>query len=204
MKKLFIVFFFILIYFQISVSQSYHRVCKEIDGVDWCGYADSSGNLKIPYKYTMAYTDTLKTIAFVANKKDGLIAIDSTGKKLFNVFIYDNGPDYLSEGLFRIENKRNGKIGFADMQGNIIILPTYFHASPFKNGIAKVTKVGKKEKVGEYTIITNGEWGLINKKGEIILPYFYDEINILDNGKIELIKGNNKIQVTFLSHFEPE
>jgi len=90
------------------------------------------------------------------------------------------------------------------MQGNIIILPTYFHASPFKNGIAKVTKVGKKEKVGEYTIITNGEWGLINKKGEIILPYFYDEINILDNGKIELIKGNNKIQVTFLSHFEPE
>ena len=114
MKKLFIVFFFILIYFQISVSQSYHRVCKEIDGVDWCGYADSSGNLKIPYKYTMAYTDTLKTIAFVANKKDGLIAIDSTGKKLFNVFIYDNGPDYLSEGLFRIENKRNGKIGFAE------------------------------------------------------------------------------------------
>ena len=81
------------------------------------------------------------------------------------MFIYDNGPDYLSEGLFRIENKRNGKIGFADMQGNIIILPTYFHASPFKNGIAKVTKVGKKEKVGEYTIITNGEWGLINKKG---------------------------------------
>ncbi|MFT4094143.1 MAG: WG repeat-containing protein [Niabella sp.] len=49
--------------------------------------------------------------------------------------IYDNGPDYLEEGLFRFVE--NGKIGFANPDGLKIIDAKYDFATPFSNGIAE-------------------------------------------------------------------
>ena len=42
------------------------------------------------------------------NETGKIIGIDQNATKLFEVFKYDNGPDYLESGLFRIV--RNGKI----------------------------------------------------------------------------------------------
>ncbi len=183
--------------FQNAFPQLYSSIKKTSKGIDLYGYTDGKGNIKIERKYPLIFTDTLNTIAFVINRNYELIAIDSTGQKLFNVYKFDNGPDYISEGLFRITKKN--KVGYADIQGNIIIEPVYFAASPFKNNIAKVTKQGVKKKDWEYTIIKNAKWGIINKQGELIVPFFYDEIIFLNNGNIELINGENKIQIHIIS-----
>lgn len=53
------------------------------------------------------------------------------------------------DGLFRIVGK-NGKIGFADTCGVIVIPPVFSYATPFHNGEAKVSFGGKNEKQGEY------------------------------------------------------
>lgn len=61
---------------------------------------------------------------------------------------YDNGDDYFSEGLQRIVDK-DGKIGFRDSIGKIVIAPRYAFAFPFKEGYAKVTDTGHREAVNE-------------------------------------------------------
>jgi hypothetical protein len=83
------------------------------------------------------FTDTFKKIAIVKKPKLGFVAINRREKVLFEVFTFDNGPDYLSDGLFRI--KKNGKIGYADSDFSIKIQPQYGCAFPFENGVAEVS-----------------------------------------------------------------
>lgn len=82
-------------------------------------------------------------------------------------FQYDNGDDYFSEGLQRIVG-RDGKIGFRDSLGKIVIPPRYAFAFPFKDGYAKVTDTGHLEAVdkhGEYHQWTSDSWYYIDKAG---------------------------------------
>ena len=79
------------------------------------------------------------------------------GKELFEVYKIDNGPDYVSDGLFRIVGK-NSKIGFADTCGVIVIPPVFSYATPFHNGEAKVSFGGKNEKQGEYQSWDQGSY----------------------------------------------
>lgn len=123
------------------------------------GYADFMGNIIIEPTYSFAFTDTLNTIAFVTDG-EYIIAINGKGKHLFRVFNYDNGPDYQSEGLFRIVNEME-EIGFADTLGNIIIEPQYKFAYPFKDGRAKVTNKGSSKQYGEYWYWDSDEWNYI-------------------------------------------
>lgn len=138
-----------------SNPQTLYKIEK--DGL--FGYADSACNIIIEPTYSFAFTDTLNTIAFVT-ASENIIAINSKGKYLFMVFNYDNGPDYQSEGLFRIVNKE-GEIGFADTLGNVIIKPQYKFAYPFKDGKAKVTNKGERKRDGEYGYWDSDEWSYI-------------------------------------------
>ena len=70
-----------------------------------------------------------------------IICINDAGKELFYVFKYDNGPDYIQEGLFRIMDE-DGLVGFADSLGNVIIEPQFKFAYPFKGG--KTSAQGKR------------------------------------------------------------
>ena len=63
----------------------------------------------------------------------GFAAIDSNGNFLFEVFPYDNGPDYPSDGLIRILEK--GQVGYANLAGEIVIDPRFECAYPFENGV---------------------------------------------------------------------
>ena len=53
-------------------------------------------------KYTIAFTDTISSIGFVGTRKGEIVCINNAGKELFEVYKIDNGPDYVSDGLFRI------------------------------------------------------------------------------------------------------
>ena len=94
-------------------------------GVPVC-YLNERGDTIVPYgKYRYCQTDTIKKIGFAYENKPKdarIICINDAGKELFYVFKYDNGPDYIQEGLFRIMNE-DGLVGFADSLGNVIIEP---------------------------------------------------------------------------------
>jgi hypothetical protein len=143
---------------------------------DKCGYKDVKGDTLIPLgKYYFCYTDTFRTYAIVLTNDGKCIAIDRNFNELYKVFWFDSGPDDSSDSLFRIV--KNGKMGFADSAtGKIMIPPVFNFVSPFVKGLAGYNEGGilKKDTVIEGHYIDGGKWGVINKKGEIIIKAQYD------------------------------
>ena len=139
-------------------------------GVPVC-YLNERGDTIVPYgKYRYCQTDTIKKIGFAYENKPKdarIICINDAGKELFYVFKYDNGPDYIQEGLFRIMNE-DGLVGFADSLGNVIIEPQFKFAYPFKGGKTKATLKGERKVVpesdGEKHYWESETWFYIDKK----------------------------------------
>lgn len=152
-----------------------------------CGFMNSKKEIVIPVgKYANIYSIEFDKIAFVSLQgKTGIYAINRSEDVLFQVYSFDNGPDYVSNGLFRIVN--NGRMGFADMNGEVVIKPIFLFVYPFQNnGLAVFNEGGSIVKDGEYHRYQGGKWGAINKKGEIVIPAIYED------GKPNGLKKNNK------------
>ena len=130
------------------------------------GYISQQGDTIIPLgKYDYCFTDTFRIYAIVHKTTGGFYAIDRKENTMYEVFKFDNGPDYVEEGLFRIIE--NGKIGYADAAtGKVVIKPQYECAFPFENGIAKVSVKCKQTPEGEFTKWESEKWSFINKKGK--------------------------------------
>ena len=130
------------------------------------GYVNEKGDTVIPLgKYDYIFTDTFTKMAIVY-KEGKCIGIDKNETELFEVYWYDNGPDYVEDGLFRI--KHGDKIGYANLDGEIIIKPQYKCATPFENGQAQVAYECNLVKDGEYTMIENAQWLKIDTEGKTI------------------------------------
>lgn len=132
-------------------------------------YLNANGDTIIPFgKYVYLGIDTLKHYANVAVlREDGSsgerVAIDRNENVLYDLVFFDNGPDYFQEGLVRA--KRNGKIGFANKYGQIVIPCEYAFAWWFETGKAKVAYRAVQIKDGEYTRVESDEWFYIDKSG---------------------------------------
>ncbi len=132
-----------------------------------CGYVNLAGDTIIPIgKYLVCWDDTIKNFGIVYGESDsvGLIAIDPAGHLLYEVYRYDNGPDWVEDGLFRII--RNGKIGYADEDGMIKIKPQFACADQFSDGRARVALHCDLIPDGEHTLQKSEEWFYIDKAGE--------------------------------------
>ena len=131
------------------------------------GYISPAGDTVIEFgKYNHCFTDTFRTYAIVASEKKGLIGINRAEKQLFEVFVYDNGPDYVEDGLFRI--KEGEKIGYANTSGEIVIPPQFICAFPFQNGKAKVALNCTTKQDGEHRFWESDNWFFIDKSGNRI------------------------------------
>jgi hypothetical protein len=75
---------------------------------------------------------------------------------------------------------KNDKIGFIDLNGNWKIDPQFHFTLGFKNGFAPITK----EKEGDY--------GVINTKGQVVVPFEYKSIfNFSKTGiAVAILKGS--------------
>jgi hypothetical protein len=132
---------------------------------DPVAFIDEKGDTLIPFgKYAYFGTDTLRYYANVLEDGSKPVAINAKGEVLFNLFIFDNGPDYFVEGLTRV--KRNGKMGFANQYGQVVIPCQYDFAKPFENGRAEVTFEAETVPDGEYTRVESEEWFFIDKMGK--------------------------------------
>ncbi len=131
-------------------------------------YLSAQGDTIIPFgKYLYNNANQITVYGFVFKKDSGPIAIDSKGTELFEPFWFDNGADYVSDGLFRIT--KDGLIGFANAEtAEIVIPPTYLCAFPFKDGKAKVSFECNTVTVGEYSLWESSDWFYIDHKGTMI------------------------------------
>lgn len=94
------------------------------------------------------------------------VIMDSQKTALYDVFIYDNGPDYPAEGLIRV--MKNGKIGYADAKTYVLVIePKFDCAFPFENGQAKVSNQCKTVKDGEYSVWESDAWQYVDKRGNL-------------------------------------
>ncbi len=138
-------------------------------GEEFC-YINQKGDTVIPYgRYDLSFSDTIISFGIVVEKigkKQELIGINQQLERLYEVHWFDNGPDYIEEGLFRII--RNDLIGYADATGKIIIDPQFSCAYPFSEGKAKVANDCNFEKQDEHTEMISTNWFYIDKKGEKI------------------------------------
>jgi hypothetical protein len=164
---------FLILFFLCRYTASYGQTTNKQDYLlsfvdtvkDEYGYKNLRGEIVIPLgKYAICYTDTFRTYAIVLKSKYGFVTIDRNEKILYQVYPFDNGPDYTSDGYFRIIE--NNKIGFADSAtGKIIIKPQFDCAFPFEKNIAKVSNNCKTQADGEHEMWLSDNWYYIDKKG---------------------------------------
>lgn len=93
------------------------------------------------------------------------VLVDEQKTVLYEVYLYDNGPDAPSDGLYRVV--KDGKIGYADASTNAIVIePQYDCAYPFENGKAKVSTNCKTIQDGDHSVWESEDWQLIDKTGK--------------------------------------
>ena len=127
----------------------------------------------IPFgKYAYYGTDTLEFYANVIEHPNDStygrqIAIDRNQNILFDIVMFDNGPEPFNENLTRV--LRNGKMGYANKFGQIIIPCEYDYAKWFENGKAVVTYNAKEYfDLDDHKRVESDEWFVIDKKGKKI------------------------------------
>ena len=134
------------------------------------GYRNEAGKIIIPMgRYPVCFTDTFRNYGIVLKRGMGFVGIDRQDRVLYSVFIFDNGPDDPSDGLFRI--RASGKIGYADSAtGKIVIRPRFVCAWPFENGVAKVALECETRSDGKHSTWISDHWFFINKDGIQVNP----------------------------------
>lgn len=114
------------------------------DGATY-GYKDGRGTVVIAPRFRFAYEFGLGGVAAAVEppaREGGVprfVFIDSAGNVLAVAYAFDNGPDYFQEGLARIID--DGKIGYLDRAGAIVIAPQFAGATGFCHGHATVHDV---------------------------------------------------------------
>ncbi|WP_109829354.1 WG repeat-containing protein [Reichenbachiella versicolor] len=140
-------------------------------GID-VAYINSAGDTILPFgQYAYFGTDTLEYYATVMEHPNDStygrqVGINRDGKILFDLVLYDMGPDYFNEGLTRV--KRNGKMGFVNKKGEIIIPCQYDFAGYFENGSAEVTFEAREYyDLDDHLNVESDSWFCIDRKGNI-------------------------------------
>ena len=117
------------------------------------GYIDKTGAIAIPPQFRDTY-DFSEGLALVETKHGEHVFIDTKGDVALKFdFDYEPQYPYFSEGLVAI--KIDGKCGFADKTGKIVITPQFDEAYPFREGVTCVR--------------IRSRWGFIDKTGEWVI-----------------------------------
>jgi hypothetical protein len=122
--------------------------------------------------------------------------LDSKTGRVMVPFAYDRlGSQGKGQGLVFTDGlaqaRKDGKCGFVNINGEVVIPLEYDDVQWFNNGLAPVKKDGK--------------WGVINTNGDTVIPFeyesissFYDDTTFANqDGKMGIINKNNEIVIPF-------
>jgi hypothetical protein len=138
------------------------------------GFINTLGQEICPIKYDKgtdeAFVWSIAMIARISGSKKYYGFLDTMGKVLVYPWYEDVGR-FGSEGLVKVRYFNRG-YGFIDYNGNEAIPFMYDDAFDFNYGYAEVNIGAEKSKYFK-DLRVGGRWGMINTKGEIVVPIEY-------------------------------
>ncbi|MEE9524160.1 MAG: WG repeat-containing protein [Thermodesulfovibrionales bacterium] len=158
------------------------------------GYKDIDGQVVIEPRFIIAGEFSPEGVAAVVDKK-GWAYVNKSGEVVIRPHVYDNGPDYFSEGLARFSE--NGKFGFFDKTGNVVIKPAFDFAFPFREGLARVCNGCKLVKNGVHTTVEGGKWGYIDTRGKLVIQLGYEDARDFSDGVAKVKKEGKWIIINY-------
>ena len=144
---------------------------------DKCGLINLHGKPICEAKYDKLCIESPDYIQVEINDKYGYI--NSQGAEVIPVK-FDHIHQFDNDGY--AEAKYAGKYGVIDKNGNFVAEPKY----------DEIRIENYAPNIGDSTMIAKcGKWGLVNFRGEVIVPFEYDYLGSFHNG-IALIEVGNK------------
>ncbi|AGK98819.1 WG repeat-containing protein [Clostridium pasteurianum] len=143
------------------------------------GYVDKNGKVVIAAKYEVA-NNFNNDKAVVKLVKGPYEIIDPKGNTIQS-FKYPFVGD-ISEGLLIFKEKSDGKFGYINEKGGVVIEPKFGSAEPFKNGSAVINLSTDFE----------NKYGLIDKNGSFIIQPIYNNIKLLGEDMVAVGKAIDK------------
>lgn len=124
------------------------------------GWRSCDGRVAIAPRYLIAEPFGKGGMAAVVDKS-GWHYINRQGQLVIRPVIFDNGPDPFSDGLARYQ--KDGKYGFFNASGAVVIPAQFEFAYPFVHGKAKVGEGCRLMSDGEHTQVECRTWRHIKK-----------------------------------------
>ncbi|MED3561353.1 WG repeat-containing protein, partial [Bacillus xiapuensis] len=140
------------------------------------GYINKKGIEIIPASFEQA-SDFLDGKAIVKMKNGSYSLIDLTGKVLHS-YMFAFVGNY-GEGLLAFKKREDGKFGYIDEQGNVIIQPQFSAAEAFSQGRAIVNDSD------DYS----NRYGVINRNGQLVIQAEYEQIFNLGEDRYQVGKA---------------
>jgi hypothetical protein len=140
------------------------------------GYLNRRGKEVLPLEYVAA-SDFSDGKAVVKNK-DGTYSLIGLAGKIIKNYAYAFVGNY-GDGLLAFQKTVDGKYGYMDEQGQIVIEPQFSEAHAFSQGRAIVT----------MSVNDNVNFGLIDRKGQFMIKPHYPIILRLGEGRVAIGKA---------------
>lgn len=105
---------------------------------------------------------------WVSDEEDNYYMINMDGERIGDGSVENSKGFTVSEGMAAVE--KNGKWGFMDSEGTMVIDPQYEDARSFCNGYAAVEQSGK--------------WGFIDEQGTIVIEPQFVDVRDFSNGNV--------------------
>ena len=173
------------------------------------GYINAKDETVIPFKYNFAHSFS-ERLAAVADENDLYGYINAKGETVIP-HQYRNGLSF-HEGLAAVRNE-NYRYGCINAKGKTIIPHRYLNVRSFHEGIAIAVRKatdksvlfldpsGKALPLGDYpyasdcrngtiAVKKDGRFGIIDKRGNVIIDFIYDDALPFDNNGIASVRLN--------------
>lgn len=145
------------------------------------GYLDLAGKEVIPAAYEQA-NDFIGGQAVVKRKEKEYALLDKSGRVLHTYPYAFVGN--LGDGLLAFQKEDQGKYGYMDETGRIVIEPSYSGTEPFREKRAVVNVAD------DYT----NQYGLIDQTGAFIIKPPYNDMQRLGEHRVAVGVARNKEQ----------
>ena len=163
-----------------EIRWSFHEGLASVRAGDKWGFIDKNGKFIIEpnLEYGHYFVDARSIINVGKNTELRHGIIDKSGKLITEQLFEWSGWSF-SEGLLDV--KVNGKWGYVDRNGSMVIPPKYKDARGFSEGLAAVAFDDGRNK-----------WGFIDRNGDVIIPAEFDDAFYFSEG-LGTIRTNDKI-----------
>lgn len=148
------------------------------------GTCDMDGNILVPCEWSNIIRDSVRRLWKVSCGDNTWGLLDDDGMMLLPCE-YDRISNW-DENSLLLEIEKGDWFGLIEPDGTCVLTCNYLRTKFNEKGYAKLNMNGF---VDDENHIKGGRWGVINRKGKVIVPCEYDRISLYSN-EIDAYWGN--------------